>query len=101
MIEGKLTCPDALSTLIFFNGWLGFESLETDDDSPSKDELLGRRLVVMKILYTATSPESWLICKHFYRLHLAGHPTVFINILAVTRAFGTSFELITIQTVDT
>jgi len=49
MIEGKLTCPDALSTLIFFNGWLGFESLETDDDSPSKDELLSRRLVVMKI----------------------------------------------------
>ena len=40
MIESKLeTCPDALSTLIFFNGWLGFESLETDDDSPSKDEL--------------------------------------------------------------
>ena len=53
MIESKLeTCPDALSTLILFNGWLGFESPETGK-SPSKDELLSRRLVVIeeKVIY--------------------------------------------------
>ena len=43
-VECKLTCPDALPTLIFFNSWLGLGRLET----PSKDELLSGRLEVME-----------------------------------------------------